>query len=139
MAEQENGPFILGIAGLAVGFSILGAEMEIFFYDITGKAIANGLHTLPPAASVSGQDMNFSSYIAVFVILGIILNLIIGLKFSPSFVLGFICGDGIVLLVSAASFWPAAPAVVTGMVLALFIAVGSLVIRQYLKKPHQSG
>jgi hypothetical protein len=97
------------------------------------------LHTLPPAASVSGQEMNFSSYIAVFVILGIVLNLIIGLKFPPSFVLGFICGDGMVLLVSASSFWPVAPAVVTGMVLALFIAVGSLVIRQFLKKPDNTG
>ena len=133
MTEQGNDSFILGLTGFTVGFSVLGAELELFFYDMVSRAMANAFHTSIGLTANTGT--NFSFFIPIFVILGIVVNLTVSFTFPRSFVTGFIFGDACILLLSASSFWPVAPVVVIGMIVALLVVIGCTTIRYQFEKP----
>lgn len=122
--------------GLGTGIGVLVIELLIFAFDTIRDAITNGISTLP-SSSVTQQYnlLNFSSWDTLFAAVLILQSIIIGFFADTEFVLGFLIGNGIVLVLGIFCLWNVSSSVVIGMGISFLIALGCFIIKSHLKKP----
>jgi hypothetical protein len=135
MNHQRGDPVKQFGAGISSAISLLIIEIAIFMYDIVSKAMSGVVQTFPQSATTNPYLINFSSFIAFFVILGIVQSLIVGVAGSKPYVFGFLLGDAIILFPLAFWVWKIIPSVVIGMATGFLIVLGCLIVRLHLEKP----
>lgn len=133
--SSEPNDFMLFGEGISAACILLAVEFLIFVYESVMKllpTISENLHT----TSSSNQILsNFSGFIALFLIVVIVQNFLIGFFARKSFVFGFLIGNGVFLVPLYIYVRDIIPSVVYGMAIAFLIVLGCLIIRLHLEKP----
>lgn len=136
MNNQQEDPFKQFGYGLASVSTLFVIEFAVFVYDIVSKALTEAVKTLPQSGTTNSYLINFSSYIALFIIIGIVQSLLVGLMASKPYIFGFLVGDAIITFILWSYLWDIIPSVVIGMASGFLIVIGCLIFRLHFEKPN---
>ena len=127
MKGQSSGLVAQFIAGLIAGILVLAGELEFFAASLIADAFSKVVQTFPSATP--SLLLNFSAYILLFTIIGIVQNFLIGYISPMAFATGFLLGDLLVLLFVCSPLWAVVPSIVIGMATTFITALIGLFVR----------
>ena len=127
--NENNGIIAPFFTGLIAGVSVLAIELTFFVGNILMDALK------PLATSPQSEQIltTYSTTITLFIISGVLINIIIGYYAPATFSLGYITGDFLMIASLATALMQIAPSVLTGMVIAFVAILLGLFLKIILK------
>jgi hypothetical protein len=135
MNQHGEDPFKQFGYGISAATFLITIEFCIFVLSSVKDLLPTITNSLPASSTTPTLYSNFSTLIGIFILIGIIQSLIVGIFGSKPFIFGFLLVVGIFLYVFYVYVLDLIPSVVYGMTTSFLIVLSCLIFRLYFEKP----